>query len=136
MRSKAMATQIRQTRGQVKVLEVLRQSQQPISAQTLFAELRQRDQPLGLATIYRALEALKREGLVQSRVTPQGEALYTVVADDHRHFMTCLRCGTSTPLETCPFETLEQQWRQSQTFQLYYHTLELFGICWLCQNNS
>lgn len=134
MYSKAMATQTRQTRGQVRVLEVLKQSRQPISAQALFAELRQQDHPLGLATIYRALEALKREGFVQSRLTPQGEALYTIVAEDHQHFMTCLHCGTSTPLDACPFQELEQQWRQSSTFQLYYHTLELFGICLLCQN--
>ena len=127
-----MATQSRQTRGQTKVLELLKQMEQPISAQGLFAQLRSQGKPLGLATIYRALEALKREGLVQSRST-QGETLYSY-AEHHQHFLTCMRCGTSTPLETCPFQELKQQWQQAKSFQLYYHTLELFGLCWECQD--
>ncbi|MGG6266556.1 Fur family transcriptional regulator [Leptolyngbya sp. AN03gr2] len=129
-----MVTQSRPTRGQARVLELLKQTKQPISAQALFTELRSSGQSLGLATVYRALEALRREGLVQSRSTPQGEALYSYV-DHHQHFLTCLRCGTSTPLETCPFQELEKQWQQAKTFQLYYHTLELFGLCWQCQDS-
>nr|WP_313887623.1 transcriptional repressor [Nodosilinea sp. LEGE 07088] len=68
----------RLTAGQQSVLEALQRQPQPLSAQALYGVMR-RQQPIGLATIYRALDALKLLGLVQHRVTLTGETLYSAV---------------------------------------------------------
>jgi Fur family transcriptional regulator, ferric uptake regulator len=123
------------TRSQSKVLDVLTHLNRAISAQDLFIELREHEQPMGLATVYRSLEALKLQGTLQTRVMPNGETLYSLVQED-RHHLTCLQCGVSVPIDACPVHELETQLRQSQKFEIYYHTLEFFGRCSPCQSQA
>ncbi len=128
---------VQRTRSQDKILQLLKQLNQEISAQGLYVELRQAKVPLGLATVYRSLEALKLAGIVQARVLGNGETLYSQAQSD-RHHLTCLQCGTSVPLnETdCPVHALEKNLRQSAHFEIYYHTLEFFGLCSTCQQKQ
>jgi len=106
----------------------------PLSTQALYTQLRQQNQRIGLATVYRSLEALKLQGLVQSRSAANGESLYSLVKQD-QHYLTCLHCGESFPLETCPVDDLEMQLRSSASFKVFYHTLEFFGLCSPCQSD-
>ncbi len=122
----------RRTRNQHRLIEVLNTLNHPISAQDLFVELRQRQQNMGLATVYRALEALKLEGAVQVRLLSGGEALYSLVQED-RHHLTCLQCGQSIAIDECPVHELENQLNQAYQFKIYYHMLEFFGLCTDCQ---
>lgn len=105
-----------------------------MSAQQVFVDLRENQSPLGLATVYRSLDALKLSGAVQARTLPSGETLYSQVLED-RHHLTCLQCGNSIPIEEaeCPVHQLEQQLQASAQFEIYYHTLEFFGVCQPCQ---
>lgn len=120
------------TRSQEKILQLLLKLGRAISAQELYIELRQQAQPMGLATVYRSLEALKLSGELQARLLPNGETLYSLVQED-KHHLTCLQCGKSVPINSCPVHDLEDQLRQSQHFEIYYHTLEFFGLCQFCQ---
>lgn len=120
------------TRSQERVLSLLRTLDQAISAQDLYIELRHHGKAMGLATVYRALEALKLEGLIQMRTLANGEALYSLVQED-RHHLTCLQCGASIPIDECPVHELEHQLNQSYRFKIFYHTLEFFGLCTECQ---
>lgn len=120
------------TRSQERVLSLLKNLDRAISAQDLYIELRNRDQSMGLATVYRALEALKLEGAVQVRTLATGESLYSLVKED-RHHLTCVQCGMSMPIDECPVHELENQLHQSHQFKIYYHTLEFFGLCTACQ---
>ncbi|MGJ3248986.1 MAG: Fur family transcriptional regulator [Elainellaceae cyanobacterium] len=120
------------TRSQERVLSLLRTLDQAISAQDLYVELRHHGKSMGLATVYRALEALKLEGLIQMRTLANGEALYSLVQED-RHHLTCLQCGASIPIDECPVHELEHQLNQSYRFKIFYHTLEFFGLCTECQ---
>ncbi|MEL7510374.1 MAG: Fur family transcriptional regulator [Cyanobacteria bacterium J06554_1] len=123
-------TQVNCTRAQTAVLKALRQQPEPISAQTLYTLIKEH-QRIGLATVYRALDVLKRMGRVQHRVTLAGETLYSAVEHD-RHYMTCLDCGQSFPLDTCPLQGLAFSLQHSNSFTVYYHTLEFFGLCEPC----
>lgn len=122
----------RRTRNQERALDCLKSLNQEISAQALYAELRDRDQGMGLATVYRALEALKLQGVVQVRTLASGESLYSTMKED-RHHLTCLQCQKSIPIDHCPVHTLEEQLHQSHRFEIYYHTLEFYGLCRECQ---
>ena len=119
------------TPAQTAVLNTLRQQNQPISAQALHGQMRAQ-QRIGLATIYRALDALKRLGRVQHRTTLAGETLYNTVEQD-QHYLTCLHCGQSFPLKACPLKGLQLQPQPSNSFEVFYHTLEFFGLCQPCQ---
>lgn len=120
----------RLTHNQQAVLDALHQQADALSAQELYSLLRER-QTIGLATIYRALERLKSHGLIKSRMGANGEALYSLVVSD-QHYLTCLQCGQSFPLDHCPVHELESHLHGSIQFKIYYHTLEFFGICEPC----
>ncbi|MEM6255698.1 MAG: Fur family transcriptional regulator [Cyanobacteria bacterium P01_D01_bin.156] len=126
---------IRRTRNQERILETLQSQKQAISAQDLHSAMRQEGSRIGLATIYRALEALKLDGTVQVRTLSNGESLYSLSHED-RHHLTCLRCGDSLPIEECPVHDLEQHLNASHHFRIFYHTLEFFGLCAECQMAS
>ncbi|OKH24659.1 Fur family transcriptional regulator [Chroogloeocystis siderophila] len=120
------------TRSQERILKLLKSLNKAISAQDIYVELRNRNQSVGLATVYRALEALKLEGVVQVRTLASGESLYSSVQQD-KHHLTCLQCGRSIAINQCPVHDLETQLHQAHQFKIFYHTLEFFGLCNQCQ---
>lgn len=120
------------TRSQERILALLKTLNRAVSAQDLYVELRNHSQSMGLATVYRSLEALKLEGVVQVRTLASGESLYSCLQQD-KHHLTCLQCGASIPIHECPVHELEIQLQQSHQFKIYYHTLEFFGLCDRCQ---
>ena len=121
----------RRTRSQKKILHFLKHINRGISAQGIHQEMRQSQQNIGLATVYRSLEALKLEGLVQVRQLPNGESLYNLAHTDQHH-LTCVNCGRSILIEQCPVHELQHQLQESHNFKVYYHTLEFFGLCDRC----
>lgn len=123
---------VKRTRSQERILNLLKSLKQPISAQNIYIELRHRNQNVGLATVYRALEALKLEGAVLVRTLANGESLYNCVQQDQHH-LTCLQCGASIAIEECPVHQLEVQLQNAHQFKVFYHTLEFFGLCDRCQ---
>jgi Fur family ferric uptake transcriptional regulator len=123
------------TRSQARILNVLETLKRAISAQDLYVELRNRNQSMGLATVYRSLDALKLEGLVQVRTLANGESLYSLAHQD-KHHLTCLQCGRSVPIEECPVHDLEDRLSGSHEFKVFYHTLEFFGLCAECQQRE
>ena len=123
------------TRSQERVLNLLKSIKQGISAQDIYVKLRNRSQAMGLATVYRSLEALKLEGLVQVRTLSNGEALYSLAQQD-KHYLTCLQCGISLPIKQCPVHQLEADLQSNHEFKIFYHTLEFFGLCKQCQTQQ
>ncbi|MEB3182404.1 MAG: Fur family transcriptional regulator [Nostocaceae cyanobacterium] len=120
------------TRSQERILNLLKAINRGISAQDIYVELRNCNQTMGLATVYRSLEALKLEGVVQVRTLASGESLYSCLQQD-KHHLTCLQCGTSIAISQCPVHELENQLQASHRFKIFYHTLEFFGLCSQCQ---
>lgn len=120
------------TRSQERIFNLLKTLNTAISAQDLYLELRNRQENIGLATVYRALEALKLEGSIQVRTLASGESLYSCKQKDYHH-LSCLNCGKSIVIEECPVEDLEKKLQKTHQFKVYYHTLEFFGLCLECQ---
>ncbi len=120
------------TRSQERILTLLKSLKQAISAQDIYIKLREGKDSMGLATVYRSLETLKLEGVVQVRTVANGESLYSTAKED-KHHLTCLQCGASIPIYECPVHELENQLHQSHQFKIFYHTLEFFGLCEACQ---
>ncbi|MDJ0727955.1 MAG: Fur family transcriptional regulator [Prochloraceae cyanobacterium] len=127
---------VRRTNSQKQILSLLKQLQGEINAQDLYVKLRERGETLGLATVYRGLKALKLEGTIQERVSPTGESFYSLISKDHQHHLNCVGCGRSLSLDICPIEQQLIELCQAKNFQIFYHTLEFFGLCHACQNQQ
>ncbi len=127
---------VRQAHSQQTVLNLLRKLQQEIDAQDLYLELRRRGQKMGLATVYRALKFLHKEGLIQGRPSTNNKFLYSAASSYHQHHLNCLKCQRSIVLADCPISEKLESLFQSQEFKVYYHTLEFFGLCSDCQKKA
>jgi Fur family ferric uptake transcriptional regulator len=121
------------TPNQRRVYEALQVTDQQLTAQELHQQMRGPTKRLGLSTVYRILKTLQIRGLVQSRTLASGEAVYQLTQAD-KHHLTCLNCGRSVTVNSCPVKELELELAKTQQFQIYYHTLEFFGICSPCAN--
>ena len=119
------------TRGQQWVYELLSSTSIETTAQDIFVQLQAQGRSLGLATVYRAIKALQLRGLVQARSLTHGEWVYRLASEDC-HYLTCLNCGRSVPVEECPAHALEETLAERDRFTIFYHTLEFFGLCSTC----
>lgn len=84
------------------VLELLDDRPTPITAQDLFAELRARGARTGLATVYRALHTLQRQGAVHP-IRQAEELAYRACTETPHDHLVCERCGVVSEL---PHSTL------------------------------
>ena len=119
------------TKRQRQLLDELRKCDDELSGQELHRQLHRGENSMGLATVYRNLQELIKQGLVRSRHLPTGEVLYTLVERDIHH-LTCVDCGETTRLEVCPVQTMKVPKNISKNFELLFHTLEYFGLCKEC----
>ncbi|TVQ44838.1 MAG: transcriptional repressor [Gloeocapsa sp. DLM2.Bin57] len=124
------------TRNQSQVLDILHKTSGEISAQQLYTQLREQQSRIGLATVYRVLKTLHLEGIIQERISTNGEAFYSLIGQTHHHHLNCVHCGESIPIECCPVTQQLKQWCDDQNFKVYYHTLEFFGLCHSCQEKA
>jgi Fur family transcriptional regulator, ferric uptake regulator len=122
----------RLTPHQERILKTLETIDGEISTQDLYVRLRASHKTLGLATVYRGLEVLKLQGLVQSRNSIEGESLFSLV-QKHQHYFTCLQCSKSMTVDACPVCKTAAELEQDRSVKVFYHTLEFFGLCTFCQ---
>lgn len=119
------------TRNQKLVLETLKSIPQGLPAQEIYRSLKETKQTIGLATVYRALKHLLHIGKLQTRHF-QGEEYYSL-SNVHCHYLICLHCNQEIPVaEDCPVGSLQQKLGQAQNFQVFYHKLEIYGVCQDC----
>jgi Fur family ferric uptake transcriptional regulator len=100
------------------------------SAQQIHAELRRRGERIGLTTVYRHLQVLSEDGLLDSIRDAGGETLYRRCRTAaHHHHLICRACGTSVEVEGRAVEQWAEKVAAEAGFTTVDHTVELFGLC-------
>ena len=83
------------------VIELLAGQNCCLTAQEIFDELRASGRRVGIASVYRILELLTAEGMVQRIDLGSGTARYEPVwPDGHHHHLVCDSCGKVEAFET------------------------------------
>jgi len=122
----------RQTRQRTAVLALLEQQDGFRSAQDLHALLRERGDAVGLATVYRALQALVDDGLLDVLRGGDGEASYRRCSPVHHHHLVCRSCGTTVEVADAPVERWAARVAAEHGFADVSHQVEVFGTCTAC----
>ncbi|MGY1723375.1 Fur family transcriptional regulator [Blastococcus sp. SYSU DS0533] len=122
----------RQTRQRTAVLELLDELDGFRSAQDLHSLLRERGDSVGLATVYRALQALVDDGLVDVLRSGEGEAAYRRCSPVHHHHLVCRACGRTVEVADPPVERWAAKIAAEHGFADVQHELEVFGTCGSC----
>jgi Fur family transcriptional regulator, ferric uptake regulator len=110
------------------------------SAQDVYARLRSEGGSVGLSTVYRHLQSLVDDGVVDVIHTPEGEATYRFcgAASDqrHHHHLVCRDCGRTEEIEGRAVERWAGDVARSHGYEDVDHTVELFGRCPKCSGAS
>ena len=123
-------TERRATKQRRAVEQVLRETDDFISAQALHARLREQGDTVGLATVYRTLNAMAEDERVDMLRVDDGEARYRLCAsDDHHHHLVCRECGRTVEIEGAAVESWADTVAAQHGFRDVSHTLEVFGTC-------
>jgi Fur family transcriptional regulator, ferric uptake regulator len=126
------ASGFRATPGRVRILEVLRDSEEHFSVADLAKRLRH---SVDTVTLYRALEDLEKAGLVRRLDLQHGHAHYEFADDSaHHHHLICRLCGKVEDVANCEPERLETRvLKNSKSFaSIETHAMEFFGVCKSC----
>lgn len=97
-------------------------------------ELQQTDPGVGRATVYRAVEVLAQQGILDRVEFADGTHRYRVCGTErHHHHVTCTQCRRVVEVETClPLDAFAAIVAKTN-FTLEGHALELFGRCPTCR---
>ncbi|HEX9891074.1 MAG TPA: transcriptional repressor [Actinomycetota bacterium] len=125
---------LRATRQRVAVIEALRGTERPVTAQALHRAVRRRAAGPGLATVYRTLNALSAAGLVES--FPAGEEqAYRLCEPAHHHHLICERCGRVDSIPSCEVEGWAEDVASRRGFAVTGHRADVFGLCETCRRS-
>ena len=112
------------------VLQAIEAAPCHLAADEIHRRLHRGRRRIGLATVYRALEAFVREGLVEPSHIGDGRVRYGLAARHHDH-LVCLNCGEWEPLEECPVMSASDDLPSG--FAVIGHRLEVYGYCAQCR---
>lgn len=119
----------RQTRQRAAVTSALESREEFRSAQELHDELRHAGESVGLTTVYRTLQSLVDDGLVDVIVRSDGEAVYRLCSSHHHHHLVCRSCRATVEIEAPTVEAWAVDVARRHAYSDVSHTVEIFGRC-------
>ncbi len=123
----------RSTKQKRAIEAVLRTHENPLTAAEI-QELALREVPsIGLATVYRSLKSLAKDGKVVSVEIPGEPPRYERADKGHHHHFLCRECGEVFELEKC-LEGIKKM--APPKFRVEDHEIILYGACNVCAPKS
>jgi Fe2+ or Zn2+ uptake regulation protein len=118
------------------ILEAFRSASEHPTAGEIFRIARRRDSDLNLATVYRTVRWLEREGLVQARVFEPGsrsERFDSARPAAHHHFV-CSACQRIIEFDASGLAEVIRVLAKQYALQVDQSTLVLHGVCFDCRS--
>ena len=101
-----------------------------VTADQVFQSVRKSQPRVSLATVYRNLEKLTEDGVI-NRTSING-VYYFETEQKHHYHAVCLSCGRITNLDSDPASDIEQHFDRQTDYKLTGHDLILYGLCPIC----
>ncbi len=117
------------------LLEILSKIKKPLTTQELLLILAKKEIKANKTTIYRQLESLKENNMVNEVHFNDRNTRYELNSKDtHHHHLICKKCKKIediTLLEDLQYQ--EKMILKKSKFKVTQHFLEFFGLCKNCQ---
>ncbi len=120
------------------VVDVVAETEVPLSPERILALGRRRHPSLGRVTVYRTLELLGRLGLVRRIHRESGCHAYLPASPGHHHVLVCTGCGRAVEFagEDCLRDLAFRIQRSTGYLVDDRHLLQLTGLCPGCRAGS
>ncbi len=107
------------------------------SAQRVYRDLIKNGSQIGLTTVYRSLQAMADEGLLDTVRSNDGEILFRKCRQKtHHHHLVCRICGATVEVELVRIESLIEKEAAKHGYITPTHSVEIYGICPVCQSGA
>jgi Fur family ferric uptake transcriptional regulator len=126
---------IRMTESRKAILSVLSGARTHPTADEVHMMVRERLPRVSLGTVYRNLEILAREGMIQTIAAAGERRRYDGTVSEHHH-IRCTVCGRVEDVELEPSADLGHMIRDDRGFSVQGYTLCFEGICRECAGNG
>jgi len=117
------------------VIEAVQRTTRAFTADDLLRQLANDSMAVGRATVFRTLDVLVQNGILDRIHRPDGCHSYVLARDGsrHHHHLICSDCGTVVEFEDCELSPLLEDLSRRANFQISDHWLEVFGRCASCR---
>lgn len=123
----------RNTRQRAAVVDTLEGMTTFASAQEIHATLSERGHKVGLTTVYRTLQQLNTQGMIDTLQDDSGEMLYRSCSSvHHHHHLVCTSCRKAVEIDGGPVERWATDVARQHGFVMTGHTADIFGLCAYC----
>ena len=125
---------VRLTGPRRKLAALIERREGHFTAADLLKDAGRRRMGIGRATVFRLLELLSVQGLVERIDLPDGTHAYIPCEPTHHHHLVCLNCGATTDVDDCGIEAVTREAARRSGFKIEQHRLELYGRCPDCRS--
>ncbi|MBS3918359.1 MAG: transcriptional repressor [Deltaproteobacteria bacterium] len=116
------------------IVDLLANSQAPVSLSEIKENLTRNNIRADRTTIYREVIFLKGKKMICEIPVGGSKRGYKVCQDVHHHHLICVRCNKVEPMVfKKPLLSQENEISQRKDFKVLDHLLEFYGLCGDCQ---
>ena len=127
--------EIKITKGRIEILNILKNSENSLSAEKIHQIYRCSDININLSTIYRTLELFEEKEITEKITLNDGVFSYKLKGNTHRHHLECDICHKEVEIP-CPMLQIQEMVQNSTGFTLTDHDLVMKGVCKECKKKQ
>lgn len=116
------------------IIEAVGHSNDHMTAEEIFALVHARARSINLATVYRTLDFLVREGFMTQTDLGSGRVVYATAEHGLHIHLVCRQCGSVLKADPQLTAALEQQCQEQYGFAADLRHLSLPGLCTNCRS--
>lgn len=124
--------EIKITNGRLEILNILKNSENSLSAEKIYQIFRDNNVNINLSTIYRTLELFEEKEITEKITLGDGVFSYKLKKKTHRHYLECDICHKEVEIP-CPMSQIEEIVQNETGFTLTEHDLVMRGVCKECK---
>jgi len=120
------------------ILETLYNSNEHLTPESLHDLIQNKfpDVKIGIATVYRTLSLLEDSKMVTSISFGAAGKKYELDNKHHHDHMICTKCNSIIEFVDDDIEHLQEEVAKKFNFKITTHTMQIYGTCQECQNNT
>ena len=127
----------RNTRQKQLILTILKEADRPMSINEIYAQVVLSLPTIAKSTIYRNIDSLLNQKLIDKYYLNDNEIFYRIKADthEHKHVVICDDCKKVFDLPSCPIHALEDA-MEEEGFIIKEHQIQITGLCKSCAKKT
>lgn len=129
------AKKLKVTPQRLAIYNVLYNTVEHPSAETIYASLQSTHPTMSLATVYKTLDALKKADLVNAINVGEDSFRYDANISSHPHLI-CVSCGVVADLHTDLLTSLKDTVQNQTDFDILSQKVFFYGTCSSCQKKT